>query len=78
MKKGLWLGSFLFGAEQKLFKGKVPWTLHNDSAYDKLLPAAQGQPIALSQARWQADLRPPLVRVPQQHQPRGRASLTFH
>jgi electron-transferring-flavoprotein dehydrogenase len=46
LKKGLWLGSFLFGAEQKLFKGKVPWTLHNDSDHDKLLPAAQCQPIA--------------------------------
>ena len=46
MKKGLWLGSFLFGAEQKLFKGKVPWTLHNDSDHDKLLPAAQCSPIA--------------------------------
>jgi electron-transferring-flavoprotein dehydrogenase len=27
MKKGLWLGSLLFGIEQKLFKGRVPWTL---------------------------------------------------
>ena len=41
MKKGLWLGSFLFGAEQKLFKGKVPWTLHNSADHLELKPAAQ-------------------------------------
>ncbi|MDY0012368.1 MAG: electron transfer flavoprotein-ubiquinone oxidoreductase [Rhodocyclaceae bacterium] len=46
MKRGLYLGSFLFGAEQVLFKGKVPWTLHNSSDHDKLLPASQCQPIA--------------------------------
>ena len=46
MKQGLCLGSFLFGVEQKLFKGKVPWTLHNSSDHDKLLPAAQCRPIA--------------------------------
>ncbi len=45
MKKGLYLGSFFFGAEQKLFHGKVPWTLHNDSDHDKLQPANQCQPI---------------------------------
>ncbi|MBL8448069.1 MAG: electron transfer flavoprotein-ubiquinone oxidoreductase [Zoogloeaceae bacterium] len=45
MKKGLYLGSFLFGAEQKLFQGKVPWTLHNESDHDKLLPASQCQAI---------------------------------
>ncbi len=41
MKKGLWLGSLLFGIDQKLFKGKAPWTLHNSSDHDKLLPAAE-------------------------------------
>jgi electron-transferring-flavoprotein dehydrogenase len=45
LKKGLWLGSFLFGAEQKLLGGKVPWTLHQQSDHDKLKPAAQCQPI---------------------------------
>ena len=40
MKKGLYLGSFLFGAEQMLTKGKVPWTLHNSADHDKLKPAA--------------------------------------
>ncbi|QDF97505.1 electron transfer flavoprotein-ubiquinone oxidoreductase [Azoarcus sp. DD4] len=41
MKKGLWLGSFLFGAEQKLFGGKVPWTLHNSADHTALKPAAE-------------------------------------
>jgi len=41
MKKGLWLGSFLFGAEQKLFKGKVPWTLRNSADHLALKPAAE-------------------------------------
>jgi electron-transferring-flavoprotein dehydrogenase len=46
LKKGLWLGSILFGAEQKLFKGKVPWTLHQSADHDKLKPAADCQRIA--------------------------------
>ncbi len=45
MKKGLYLGSFLFGAEQVLFKGKVPWTLSITSDHDKLKPAAECRPI---------------------------------
>ncbi len=46
MKRGLWLGSFLFGAEQTLFKGKVPWTLHNTADHTALKPAAECEPIA--------------------------------
>ena len=41
MKRGLWLGSLLFGIDQKLFGGKVPWTLHNSADHDKLRPAAE-------------------------------------
>ena len=41
MKKGLYLGSLLFGIDQVLFKGKVPWTLHNSADHDKLKPAAE-------------------------------------
>ncbi len=40
MKRGLWLGSLLFGIDQKLFGGKTPWTLHNTADHDKLKPAA--------------------------------------
>ena len=41
MKKGLVLGSLLFGIDQVLFKGKVPWTLHNSADHDKLKLAAE-------------------------------------
>ncbi len=46
MKKGLWLGSFLYGAEQLLFKGAVPWTLRNQADHTSLKPAASCAPIA--------------------------------
>ncbi|AOF80560.1 FAD dependent oxidoreductase family protein [Methyloversatilis sp. RAC08] len=45
MKSGLWLGSFLFGAEQLLFKGNVPWTLRNEADHTALAPAATRTPI---------------------------------
>ncbi|MDP2867475.1 electron transfer flavoprotein-ubiquinone oxidoreductase [Methyloversatilis sp.] len=45
MKKGLWFGSFLFGAEQLLFKGNVPWTLRNEADHTTLAPAATRTPI---------------------------------
>ncbi len=41
MKKGLYLGSLLFGIDQVLFKGKVPWTLHNTADHTALKPAAE-------------------------------------
>ncbi len=41
MKKGLWMGSLLFGIDQKLFGGKVPWTLHNSADHVTLKPAAE-------------------------------------
>ena len=41
MKKGLWMGSLLFGIDQKLFGGKVPWTLHNSADHITLKPAAE-------------------------------------
>jgi electron-transferring-flavoprotein dehydrogenase len=45
MKKGLWTGSFLFGAEQLLFKGNVPWTLRNEADHTTLAPASTRTPI---------------------------------
>lgn len=45
MKKSFWVGSAMFGADQKLFFGKAPWTLHNHSDHDKLKPAADCQKI---------------------------------
>ncbi|WP_050416187.1 electron transfer flavoprotein-ubiquinone oxidoreductase [Azoarcus sp. CIB] len=41
MKHGLWMGSLLFGIDQKVFGGKAPWTLHNTADHDKLRPAAE-------------------------------------
>ena len=46
MKRGLWMGSLLFGIDQKLFGGKTPWTLHNTADHDKLKPAAECAKIA--------------------------------
>ncbi|MBL8469097.1 electron transfer flavoprotein-ubiquinone oxidoreductase [Methyloversatilis discipulorum] len=45
MKKGLWLGALLYGAEQLLFKGAVPWTLRNTADHTSLQPAASCTPI---------------------------------
>jgi len=45
MKKGLWLGSLLFGIDQKLFGGKVPWTLSNTADHTTLKPAAESTRI---------------------------------
>ncbi|WP_338759653.1 electron transfer flavoprotein-ubiquinone oxidoreductase [Massilia sp. METH4] len=46
MKKGLWFGSLLFGIEQKLFKGRVPWTLASRSPDHAALDEARhAEPI---------------------------------
>jgi Dehydrogenases (flavoproteins) len=46
MKKGLYLGSLLFGAEQLMFKGKVPWTLKlTQSDHQLLQPASSSVPL---------------------------------
>ena len=45
MKKGLVLGSLLFGIDQKLFGGKVPWTLSNTADHTALKLASECTPI---------------------------------
>jgi electron-transferring-flavoprotein dehydrogenase len=45
MKKGLWLGSMLFGMDQMLLRGKAPWTLHNTADHLALKKASECQPI---------------------------------
>lgn len=45
MKKGLWLGSCMFGIEQKLFNGMVPWTLANSVDHTELMPSSRCEPI---------------------------------
>jgi len=46
MAKGLWLGTLLFGIDQKVFGGKAPWTLRNAEAdHTKLKKARDCTPI---------------------------------
>ena len=46
MSKGLYLGTFMVGVEQKLSGGNVPWTLHHQHAdRETLKPASQCKPI---------------------------------
>lgn len=46
MKKGLYIGSLLFGAEQLLLKGRTPWTLKlKQSDHEALKEAKNFQPI---------------------------------
>lgn len=46
MSKGLYLGSLMFGIDQRVFFGKAPWTLHHHGPdHQSLKPAAQCVPI---------------------------------
>jgi electron-transferring-flavoprotein dehydrogenase len=46
MSKGLYTGSLMVGVEQKLFGGRVPWTLHHAHAdHETLRPASACRPI---------------------------------
>jgi len=46
MSKGLYLGTLMVGIEQKVFGGKVPWTIHQKKAdYEYLEPARLHQVI---------------------------------
>ena len=45
MKKGLYLGSLLFGIDQILFRGKAPWTLRNTADHTTLKLAAESEKI---------------------------------
>jgi electron-transferring-flavoprotein dehydrogenase len=47
MSKGLYTGTFMFGIDQVLFRGKAPWTLHHDHAdHETLRPKSEATPIA--------------------------------
>jgi len=45
MKRGLYLGAFMFGIEQKLLRGKTPWTLHHTADHTALRKASACKPI---------------------------------
>lgn len=42
---GFWLGSLLFGIDQKIFRGKVPWTLRHRPDHMQLKSAKECAPI---------------------------------
>ncbi|AMO24559.1 electron transfer flavoprotein-ubiquinone oxidoreductase [Ramlibacter solisilvae] len=45
-KKGLWPATLMNGIEQFVFRGRMPWTLHNDTPdHEALKPASQCKPI---------------------------------
>ncbi len=46
MSKGLWFGSLMFGLDQRLLRGKAPWTLRLTADHTKLKPAGACDPIA--------------------------------
>jgi electron-transferring-flavoprotein dehydrogenase len=46
MAKGLWLGSLMFGIDQQLFRGRAPWTLHNQADHTKLKKTSECTPIS--------------------------------
>ena len=59
MSKGLYLGTLMVGLEQKVMGGNVPWTLHHQHADQRDAEARVAmQADRLSEAGWQADVRP--------------------
>ncbi|MGX4641289.1 4Fe-4S dicluster domain-containing protein [Massilia sp. SYSU DXS3249] len=47
MSKGLYLGTFMTGVDQMVFRGKAPWTLrHKHADHECLRPASEFKPIA--------------------------------
>jgi electron-transferring-flavoprotein dehydrogenase len=72
-KKGLTIGTLMTGIEQWCCPSGIkspPWTLHRDKPDHAYLRPPPSASPSLPQARRQADLRPPVVGVHQQHQPR--------
>ena len=46
MSKGLYLGTFMTGVDQMVFRGKAPWTLrHKHADHECLRPASEFKPI---------------------------------
>ncbi len=71
-KFGLHGGLAYAALDTYALRGRAPWTLHHAHADNETLtPAARAQPIAYPKPDGVADLRPPLLGVHQQHEPRG-------
>ncbi len=73
MSKGLYTGTLMVGIDQIVFRGKAPWTLHHAHADHEMPEAGRRMPAdRLSETGRQADLRPPVVGVHLEYQPRRR------
>ena len=72
-------GRAMVGVEQFLLGGKFPWTLHHRHADHECLRPAAGVPAdRLPEARRQAHLRPAVLGVHLEHQPRGEPAEPPH
>ena len=65
-------GGLVYAAlDTYLLRGKAPWTLHHHPDHSQLKPARELRPDRLSEARRHAHLRPAVLGLPLEHQPRG-------
>ncbi|MET3246168.1 electron-transferring-flavoprotein dehydrogenase [Burkholderia sp. OAS925] len=72
MSKGLYLGTLMVGIEQKLLGGNVPWTLHHQHWGPRDAEARVAMHAdRVSEARWQAHVRPLVFGVHLEHESRG-------
>ena len=68
---GLWPAMAYSAVDTYLLRGRAPWTLRHKADHAALKPADQILADQVPQARRQAHLRPALLGLPLQHQPRG-------
>jgi flavin-dependent dehydrogenase len=70
MSKGLYTGTLMVGIDQIVLGGKAPWTLRTHADHETLVNKARGEADRLSEARRRAHVRPPVLGVRLEHQPR--------
>ena len=71
-KFGLWGGLAYSALDTYVLRGKAPWTFHHPHPDNETLLEADGRAAdRLPEAGRRADLRPAVLGVHQQHQPRG-------
>ena len=68
---GLWPAMAYSALDTYVLRGRAPWTLRHKADHEALRPKNQCFPISYPEAGRQADLRPALLGVPVEHQPRG-------
>ena len=75
---GLWGGMLYSGLDTYLLRGRAPWTLHHHSR-PRRAQAGLGMPAhRVSEARRRRKLRPELLGLTLQHQPRGGPAGASH